>query len=128
MRLQFTIPETLPTVNTLLRLHWRKRGRIQQRVASLAAAELRKLGAIPRTEPLTRVAVRIKRYSSQSPDPDAITSTAKLLLDCLQPASKRHPYGLGLIEDDSHAVIVSLTVEHVGQRVARTDVEIEAVP
>jgi hypothetical protein len=123
--IRFSIPETLPTLNVLLRAHWRKRGRMQRHVAWLVLAELRKIGALPRTEPLRQVHVRIKRYSSRAPDPDAIDSTAKLLMDSLQPQSRRHPYGLGLIVDDSAHCVVSLHVEHVPKRIARTDVEIE---
>lgn len=54
-------------------------------------------------------------------------STAKLLLDVLQPASKRHPGGLGVIADDSSRCIELPHMEHVPKRIACTDVEIEAV-
>lgn len=125
--IRFSIAETLPSLNKLLRMHWRKRQRIQRQVAWLVLAALRETGALPRNAPLQRVDIRIKRYSGQALDPDGATSSAKLLLDALQPPSRRHPYGLGLIVDDSASCISSIHVEHVPKRIARTDVEIEVI-
>ncbi len=124
--IRFAIDETLPTVNTLLRLHWAKRQRIARRVQQLVWIELRKQGTLP-ASPLERVRIRVRRYASNAPDPDGMPTTAKLLLDVLQPLSKRHPLGLGVIADDSAACIAALHVEHVPKRVARTEVEIEPV-
>jgi hypothetical protein len=123
--IRIAIPETLPTPNVLLRLHWSKRGRIQRRVATMIGGALLQAGWRPGA-PLAAVEVRIRRYSAKQPDPDALPGTAKLILDALQPASKRHPYGLGVIADDSAKCVKALHVEHVGKRQARTEIEIEA--
>lgn len=124
MIVAFAIDETLPTVNAMLRLHWRQRTRIAKRVQKLVWIALTKLKLLPMA-PMQRVHIRIKRYSRQAPDPDGLATTAKILLDVLQPCSKRHPHGLGVIADDSSACIASLHVEHVSKRLARTEVEIE---
>lgn len=124
-KIRFAIDETLPTLNVLLRLHWSKRQRIARRVQQLVWVELRKQGLLPMV-PMQRARIQVRRFSSNEPDPDGMPSTAKLLLDVLQPMSKRHPLGLGVIvNDDSDSI--TLHVEHVPKRVARTEVEIEAL-
>ena len=120
--IEFSIAETLPTVNVLKRLHWAKVRQIRQRVCRMVAEAT--IGKRP-ASPYTRCRVHIKRYSSQEPDVDAMPTTAKILLDVLQPVSKRCPNGLGIIENDNSACIMELKVEHVPKRIARTDVMIE---
>lgn len=123
--IRITIAETLPTLNMLLRLHWSKRRRIQSRVSQLVWLDLQRQG-IRLSAPIGRCRIRIRRYSRRSPDVDSLPSTGKLLLDVLQPASKTHPQGLGVIADDTPECIVEYRVEHaVGKN--RMDVEIEAV-
>lgn len=125
--IRLSIPERLPTVNILIRMHWAKRKALTERVQQWAHIELLKAGWNFRRQPIKQCAVRINRYSSQEPDPDGLRSTAKLLLDVLQPMSKKHPYGLGVIAEDSSKCIASLEVTHVPKRIARTDVEIEVI-
>jgi hypothetical protein len=109
---------TLPTPNTLLRMHWAKRRRMQRQVCKLVWIALRETG-IRMGAPLDRCRVLVTRYSRRRPDVDAKNGTAKLLLDVLQPSSKRHPEGLGVIADDTDTCIVEFHVE--------TDVVIEPV-
>lgn len=119
--LEGSMPIRTPTINELLRMHWRVRGRLQRRVAT----EL--FLALPRwrpAQPWARARVRIERYSPQQPDADALPGTAKLILDALQPPSKRHPYGLGLIAGD-RAGELEVEVVHVGRRLKRTDIWVE---
>lgn len=123
--IRLTINETLPTLNTLLRLHWAKRRRIQSRVSQLVWLELRRQG-IRRDIPIAKCRIRIRRYSRRSPDVDSLPSTGKLLLDVLQPSSRTHPQGLGLIADDTPECIVDYQVEHAAGK-NRMDIEIEAV-
>lgn len=107
-----SIPLRLPTPNQLLRMHWATRSRLNRTVASevwaaMAQARIRKPDA-----PLPYAIVVVERHSSTEPDPDALRGCAKPLLDAIQPASKRHPYGLGLIANDD-ARSIALTVLHV---------------
>lgn len=102
---------TLPTLNVLLRMHWSKRRRLQQEVAWECMRAMR-LASIRADKPMDRCEVRIVRHSRREPDPDGLPGTAKLLLDALQPRSKVHPCGLGLIVDDGPKCIRKLTVQH----------------
>lgn len=125
--IRFSIPETLPTLNELLRLHFHKRKRVLQRVQKLTFAALIESGWRPNLAPAKLVRIRMKRYSSREPDPDGKKSTAKLLLDVLQLPSRSCPCGLGVIVDDSSRCIEGIDVDHVPKRIARTDVEIEVL-
>lgn len=116
---------TLPTPNTLMRMHWSRRRRLQRRVCELVWCAMREAGIRPRA-PLGCCRVQITRYSRRRCDVDALHGTGKLLLDVLQPASRRHPEGLGVIADDSPDCIVEYRVEHA-RGGHRTDVMIEAV-
>jgi len=123
--IRLTIAETLPTLNMLLRLHWSKRRRIQSRVSQLVWLEMQRQGLRP-ASPITRCRIRIRRYSRRSPDVDSLPSTGKLLLDVLQPASRAHPQGLGVIADDTPECIVDYKVEHVAGK-NRMDIESEPI-
>ncbi len=126
--IRFVIDETLPTINTLLRMHWRKRGVLLSKIQYAVYVALAQSNQLPQGRaPMARCRIRIRRFSRNEPDVDALKATAKLLLDVLQPLSKRHPKGLGLIADDSSACIAELHVEHVPKHMARTEVEIEQI-
>jgi hypothetical protein len=121
--IRFSIPMTMPTPNTLLRMHWAKRRRLQRRVSELVWCALRQAG-IGRADPIDRCRMSLTRYSRRRCDVDALGGTAKLLLDVLQPPSRRHPEGLGVIVDDSPDCVIEFHVEHAcGAH--RTDVLIE---
>lgn len=122
--MQFTIDETLPTPNDLMRMHFGLRGRIRARISKMVLCATN--GKRPR-EPIKRCTITIWRYSARDVDVDARNGTAKLLLDVLQPYSKRCPNGLGIIANDDAKCIERLEVIHVPKRVARTDVRIEEV-
>jgi hypothetical protein len=51
-------------------------------------------------EPIAYARVIIERHGPRMLDADAAPGACKLLLDCLQPPSPRHPSGLGLIAGD----------------------------
>lgn len=122
-RLEGSMPIRTPTVNELLRMHWRVRGRLQRRVALELYVALGLARWRP-AQPWARARVRIERYSPQQPDADALPGTAKLVLDALQPPSKRHPYGLAVIAGD-RAAELEVEVVHVGRRLQRTDIWVE---
>lgn len=102
---------TLPTLNTLLRMHWSKRRRMQQEVAWECMRAMR-LSGIRIDSPIEHCDIVIVRHSRREPDPDGMPGTAKLLLDALQPRSKTHPCGLGVIADDGPKCIRRLEVRH----------------
>jgi hypothetical protein len=71
--------------------------------------------------------VEIWYYSPREPDQDNLNSTAKIILDCLQPISKKHPHGLGFIHDDGSRCLKNLKVHHVSAKEARTVVVVREV-
>lgn len=118
-RFVIDLPQRMPTNNVWLNVHHMARGRFKKRLALSVFAACR-----PPRQPLTRCRVLIERYSTQAPDKDNLYGGMKPLLDVLQPASKRHPQGLGFILDDSPSC-VDLEVRHVTGKAMRTVVTIE---
>jgi len=96
----FRLAKPLPLLNVWERTHWRKRAKIKK---DLAWEVLSLIGATPEA-PFERARVRVFRHSVRAPDQDNIL--VKALLDVLQPASKRHPYGLGVIAGDDPAHVM----------------------
>jgi hypothetical protein len=94
----FRLAAPLPTLNRWERMHWRERHIFKR----FLATEVMALTAGMRpAEPWQHVAVLVFRHSIGTPDGD--NTIAKALLDVLQPPSKRHPYGLGIIAGDDPA-------------------------
>jgi hypothetical protein len=114
------IPTRTPTNNVWLRMHWARRRKFATAMASEVWTACR-----PPKLPLTRCKVLIERTSTQEPDRDNLVGGVKPLMDALQPLSKRHPYGLGFILDDSPVCVVEMDVRHVQGRAHRTVVTIE---
>lgn len=116
-----TIPIRTPTLNQLLRMHFRAKARSLKAIAW----EIRAL-AIPPASPIQRARVTIHRYTPRSLDADGLSSVAKGILDVLQPCSKRHPLGMGFItgDDPDHLELVVLTVK---SSAAATRIIIEAI-
>lgn len=102
-RAHFDVPIRLLTINELLRLSWPARRRYIRQVAW--AVHL----ALPVTKrpakPLERARIRVERHGAGMPDPESLSSTIKPLLDVLQVRSRRHPYGLDVIVDDTEKVL-----------------------
>lgn len=75
---------------------------------------------------ITRCEITVDRYTAYTRPPDIDAICVKPLLDALKPASRTCPYGLGIIEDDSPDVILSLvTRAHKCEKgKERTEVEI----
>jgi len=122
------IPITLPPINVLMRLHWRKRARMLSQTAMLLRSAINRMPESVRAGwPIAACTIRIERSSRREPDPDAIDSTAKLILDALQPKSKRHPFGLGVIAEDNRKCLRDLRVVHVPRAVQRSVVTITEV-
>ena len=103
----------LPLLNVWERMHFTARSKFK---TALAWEVLAEIGRKPAT-PIEVADITVWRHSIRAPDGDNLI--AKALLDVLQPASKRHPYGLGIIAGDDPAHLV-LAVHHV-QAATRTE-------
>ena len=102
----FRIGEALPVLNQFAKLsHW-ERAEIRSRVRLWARVGLNSCQHWPGTPPLARCRIRIIRVGAHAIDPDGLPTCAKHILDVLQPQSKRHPDGLGVIAEDSLECIV----------------------
>ena len=122
MQIEIVIPLRTPTLNDWQRMHWAKRRRIGQAMAWAILAQ--RVQFPPGRRMFERCHVQIWRESTMEPDHDGLIGGLKPLLDALQPSSKRHPYGLGLIADDSPRCVLSLTASHVASKASRTRIVI----
>lgn len=107
--LEFTIPLLTPSLNTYIRMHWRKRKK--QKKLLLDEVWL----AVPQVQRHAfegRVALSITRYSTGTLDADNLAGGLKMLIDCLQPS----PLGIGLISEDSPDVIAKFEPKQVRVR------------
>ena len=91
------LPWLVPMSNEWSRMHFAARKRAMVQIAQAVFVGMPKDRSV---FPLDKARVRITRHSSVQPDPDAL-NFVKPALDALQVASKRHPYGIGVIVDDS---------------------------
>lgn len=117
-----TLPFRTLTMNQLLRTHFRKRRKHLEEIAWYI-----RTNAMPPPEPFTLARVQVSRYSPRVLDDDGARAIAKGVLDCLQPVSKRHPFGLGFILDDSPSCL-SLVVNTIKSSEAKTRIIIERLP
>jgi hypothetical protein len=104
----FRLSKPLLLPNRKKHLHWSE---ISAAIHLLSDEVSRGIENAP-PEPLKMAAVTVLRYSLKEPDQDNLEASLKQLLDVLQPRSKRHPYGLGIITDDNHAHLES-EIHHV---------------
>ena len=101
---KFTLNFLTPLLNTTSRQHFHKRTAARRSLAWDIRVAIGRGFRPP--EPFVRARVTIRRYSIGTPDPDGFAGGLKALLDCLQPASARHPTGLGFILDDAPSCMV----------------------
>lgn len=122
--IRFELPFAIETLNPFMR---RRNRRSHSARDGLAWAVVAALGKQRPQIPLGRCHLRVERYSVGDPDPDNLIT--KNLLDVLQPMSKRHPAGLGVISGDSRQwltrEIVAVLVRHRAEQ--KTVVTIEEV-
>lgn len=102
---EFEIPFLTALPNTWSRMHWASRGRQTKAVAQLVFAMYPRFVGLR----LAKARITVVRYSSSEPDPDA-KGFVKPILDALQVASKRHPYGTGTIVDDNSDCVQLVTL------------------
>jgi hypothetical protein len=96
-------------MNVWERMHFRAKARFK---TALAWEILAGIGRKP-AAPIERAQVTVWRHSIREPDNDGLI--VKHLLDSLQPASKRHPYGIGVIAGDDPAH-VECKIHHVNAK------------
>lgn len=99
--IEFTLNRILPTLNSMLRMHWSERRRHQRALAWEVLAAIH--GHKP-PSPICPAIVYVERCCRREPDTDNMISSVKNLLDVLCLPSRTHPNGLGLIVDDAPAL------------------------
>jgi hypothetical protein len=120
-RLEFSIPMT-PTLNVMLRWHWRER----QRRAKEMAYQVRSAIGVFAGQPMRKCRILIERHSSGKPDIDGAWGGAKLLLDTLVVPTRRNPHGLGVIaNDDPDCAQIELRTVKTNRAAQKTVVMIE---
>lgn len=90
--------ELTPMRNALDRMHHRAKRRLMDRIADALRAQIPPASGTP----LHSAKVEIIRYSAKEPDRDGLYGSVKPILDAMQVASKRHPYGAFIIENDDN--------------------------
>lgn len=118
------IPVRTPTLNVWQRLHWGKRRQISKQIATEIWLALG--GRLPE-RPMKHCRITVERVSTKEPDPDSLVAGLKPLLDALQPAGKRHPYGLGIIADDTRECVGMPKVVHVPGKASKTRIWIDPI-
>lgn len=91
----------IPSANGFLRMHFRARKRLMEQLAATMMEQLPLGSGIP----FRRASVEVVRQSSAEPDPDGLYGFVKPILDAMQVRGQRHPYGAGIIANDSHDAI-----------------------
>jgi hypothetical protein len=104
----FRLSKPLLLANRKKNMHWAAKSDAIHKLANEAAQAITN----PPPAPLSRAFVSILRYSVREPDWDNLQECQKFLLDILQPRSKRHPYGLGIIAGDDPVHLKS-EIQHV---------------
>jgi len=97
------VPIQLLPINVMLRKHWAARKKYTAQIAWGIHFALPPSKRPP--TPLTKVRIHVERHGAGKPDPDGLRSTIKPVLDVLQSRSRRHPYGLDVLVDDTEAVV-----------------------
>lgn len=103
------LPWLTPMTNNWSRMHFTDRKKVMERIGAAVARSIPV--SMLKALPLDSAHVRITRCSAVAPDPGGLSSMEKPILDALQQASKRHPYGAGVIVEDT-ADRLSYEVRH----------------
>lgn len=99
-RLEFVLPIVLPSLNVRDNMHWAKRSRERDKLVLEVIAAIGGPAHYPRP-PFARCRLSVVRHGKKLLDQDNLMSSNKWLADALCMPSRRHPKGLGIIEDDS---------------------------
>lgn len=124
--LSFSLPKIMPSANKMLHLHHIKRWEYAKSLSSEVAAAIG-WDWLAGHEPWERARVSITRRTLQLLDPDAQGTAAKVLIDTLLKRSTTHPWGLGVLVDDSpdRMALVLRQVRVAHRAEMGTDVSVE---
>lgn len=123
---EFSIAELPPTMNVIKRMHWAKYRQVRNHIAWLVRAAL--AGHPLPADPIQRCKITIVRHGRNLVDEDNLPSSAKMILDVLQPHSKTHPSGIGVIQSDAPEYArIHVTQERAGKADVRMVIRIEEV-
>ena len=127
--MKLTIPRVPPSLNVLMRMHYRRRGKLKelwrQELACAAngqasMARLKLWGGAVRG---LKARVEMVLYLAQLRDQDNLVGSAKIPLDCMKLAGG----GLGWIADDDPAHLdLSVTQVKCKRKEQRTEITVEA--
>ncbi|WP_160153325.1 hypothetical protein [Microbulbifer sp. ALW1] len=107
--IEFTLPQASPLLNQIRGMAPKAYMAMRRDLANVVYGALVQSGQRRPAMPFSRVHIEIVRGNSGSlPDWDGLYGGLKPLLDTFVPPSRRHPHGLGLIEDDNPKCVVSL--------------------
>jgi len=108
--IKFEIPGLLPTFNTYTRWHWRKQ-RAHTANTSMLVREALGLKLINTHKAFKKCIIVVERHSTKDPkDMDWDGIFFSVFKEILDSQTGRHELGVGIIEDDSIACIVSCPV------------------
>lgn len=98
--IRFELPVTsLIGLNKMLRMNHYQRSKLR---TALAWEVMAAIGRQRPVLPIPHARLIMERHAPRSLDPDNLAASVKSLADVLQPLSKRHPSGLGVISSDAH--------------------------
>lgn len=82
MRYELNIPETAPSPNRVMRLHWAQRKKLWDRWGRFIWAAVLQQGQLPQAPP-ERARVTITRHGVKALDPDNLVGAHKPVIDAL---------------------------------------------
>lgn len=98
--IRFRLAQPLPSLNALMRT---SKYEYKQNRETLAWEVVSQINRQRPAKPFVRAELIIERHSVGELDEDNLKACRKVLTDVLQPASRRHPNGLGVILNDDPA-------------------------
>lgn len=115
--LSIKLVRPLPSLNVLQRTNKHVYKKARQDLAWEVVAEL---GRRRPAKPFERAELTVTRYSVGMLDEDNLQACRKALTDVLQPTSKRHPNGLGIILNDDpvhlKSTVLQVRVKHLAEQ------------
>lgn len=117
VEIRFKLARPLPSLNELMRTN---KFKYKAEREALAWEVVAMIGRQRPAKPIERAELIIHRHSVGTLDDDNLKSCRKALTDVLQPPSKRHPNGLGVIvgDDPAHlkAEVHQVRVNHLAEQ------------
>lgn len=112
--IEIQVPEVVPSLNRLMRLHWAARRRLLKKWEWIVFAEVYRVGGPLAIKYEGRMRVRITRRSGKLLDQDNLVGSAKIVLDALKNSR--------LIADDSPLHIELICDQETGRPMTKIQV------